>query len=135
MQVGMGLSGMADTYEYQERIERDGGERVGGHAVDFALQVDRNNGHTGSKASHRFPVFRCAKAHLMRSFFGRELPTLARHLADHILMFYVCRPDLPVNASPPWSPPTYAASPDSQYAYKTCGRRETRGSVRGSYHP
>src|ERR1700677_409179 len=99
MQVGVGLSGEADAYQHQEWIERDGSKCVGGHAVDFAVQVDRNNGHPGGEASHRFPVFCCAETHLN---------------SDVIRL----RPrNSPVNASPPWSPPTYAASPDSQNAY------------------
>jgi hypothetical protein len=40
-----------------------------------------------------------------------------------------------INASPPTFPPTYAVRLDSQDAYKTCGRRETRGLVHGSRLP
>src|ERR1700734_4444266 len=78
MQMGMGLGGVADAYQHQKRSEGDRGERVGGHAVDLAVQIYSNNGYTGGKASHRFPVFCRAKAHRMRSFFGPRLPTLAR---------------------------------------------------------
>src|ERR1022692_1222952 len=39
MQMGMGTCAVVHAYQQQRRIERDGSECIGSHAMDFAIQV------------------------------------------------------------------------------------------------
>src|SRR5207302_926349 len=63
MQMSMGPRTMVDADQQQRRIERHGSEGIGGHAMDFALQVESDDGHSRGKASHRLSEFGWTQAH------------------------------------------------------------------------
>jgi hypothetical protein len=49
---------MVDANENEHGIERDGGEGVGGHAVDFArFALDGNDGDAGGEMAQGFAEF------------------------------------------------------------------------------
>ena len=77
MQMSMSAGGVVDTNQHQRWIKRNRSERVGGHAVDLAIQIDRDDRHSGGKASHRFSEFGWIEGHFVPGFLLR-LPTLAR---------------------------------------------------------
>ena len=51
VQVGVGTSFLIDADQHQHGVERDRGEGVGGHAVDFAFGVQGDNSDAGGEAS------------------------------------------------------------------------------------
>ena|ERR1700733_12240176 len=75
--VKMGVSARAvvNANQQQLRIEGDGCECIRGHAVNFAIQVNRHDSHTGGEASHRLSEFEWTDAHLA-DFPCSRLPTL-----------------------------------------------------------
>ncbi len=64
VQVRMRARAVVDADQHQQGLERNRGERVGGHAMYFAFEIDRDNRHPGRKASHRFPELRRIQGHL-----------------------------------------------------------------------
>ncbi len=64
MQMSVGAGALVDADQYQRRIERDGTERVRGHAVHFALVVHCNHRHSGRKAAQGAPEFCLSNGHL-----------------------------------------------------------------------
>ena len=98
----------------------------------FQSQKQSQRQRTGVSAPHGLWSSLCS---LLRHGCGAPRP-LAHELSGFVASLFAGRfAQQSLNASLPWSPPAYAASPDSRYAYKTCGRRETRGPGRGSHHP
>ena len=53
--------------QHQHGIERNRGERVGGHTVHFILEIHRDNGHASRKASHRLAELGLCDAHFGNS--------------------------------------------------------------------
>jgi len=54
VQMGMGSCAVVYAHQQQRWIERDGSECVGSHAMDLAIQVHGDDGHSRGKAPHRF---------------------------------------------------------------------------------
>ena len=65
MQMGMGARRVIHANQHQHGIERHRGERVGRHAVHFAVEVDGDDRHPGGEASHRFSKFGRIQAHVV----------------------------------------------------------------------
>jgi hypothetical protein len=63
MQMRMGPRTVVDANQEQRGIERHGSKGVGGHAMDCALKVESDDGHSRGKAPHRFPEFGWTEAH------------------------------------------------------------------------
>lgn len=59
----MGASGMVNANEHQGRVERDRRERIRGHAMDFALEVERDDGDSSGEATHRLAEFGRIQSH------------------------------------------------------------------------
>ena len=51
MQMRVRARAVVDANQHQHGIERHRGKRVGRHAVDFAIEVDRNDGDPGGKST------------------------------------------------------------------------------------
>ena len=66
--VSVGAGAVVHADQQQQRIERHGGERIGGHAMDFALQIESDDGHARGEASHRFSKFGWAEGHASLEF-------------------------------------------------------------------
>ena len=50
---------VVDANENQQRVERNGGKGVGGHALNFSgLALDSDDGDAGGKLAERFAKFR-----------------------------------------------------------------------------
>src|SRR5208283_2136767 len=64
VQMGMGARVLIDAYQHQQWVERYRGKCIGGHAVDFAFQVDRDDGYPGGEAAHGFAEFRRIQSHI-----------------------------------------------------------------------
>ncbi len=58
LQQRIHVGAVVDANENQHGVERNGGKRVGGHAVDFArLALDSNDGHAGGEMAQGFAEF------------------------------------------------------------------------------
>jgi len=69
VQMGMGSCAVVYAHQQQRWIERDGSECVGSHAMDLAIQVHGDDGHSRGKAPHRFSKFGWIEAHGSFEFF------------------------------------------------------------------
>jgi hypothetical protein len=63
MQVSMGSGAMVDTDEDQRGIQRDGGEGIRGHAMDFAILVDGDDRDPGRERAHSFSEIGSGQTH------------------------------------------------------------------------
>src|SRR5215472_5892886 len=61
MSVGTGV--VIDADQYEQGFERHRGKGVGGHAVDFAIEVQGNDGHPGGEGAHRSSEFCGVQSH------------------------------------------------------------------------
>jgi hypothetical protein len=59
MQMRVRARGVINAHQYQHGIERHGRERVRGHAVHFAIEIDRNDRHARGEAAHGSPKVDC----------------------------------------------------------------------------
>jgi len=57
VQMGMGPSFMIDADQHQQRIEGNRTESVGGHAMNFAVEIDGDDGDSGGETAHSFAEF------------------------------------------------------------------------------
>ncbi len=57
VKVGVGSSGVINANQHQHRVERHGGECVRSHAMDFAVEVKRDNGDASGEGAHGLPEF------------------------------------------------------------------------------
>src|SRR5262249_50447475 len=74
MQMRMSASTMVHTDKDQQRIKGHRGKRICGHAMHFAIVVDRYYGDSRSKAAHCLTEFCCSDAHLFGTAINRVLP-------------------------------------------------------------
>src|ERR1035441_9349937 len=79
--MSMGARAMIHANQQQQRIERHGSKRVGGHAMDFAFQIQSDDGHSCSEASHRLAKFGRAEAHCISDDFAAATAYISTALA------------------------------------------------------
>ena len=63
MNVSVGASCVTDANQYQHRVKRNRRERIRGHALHFAVVINRDDGDAGREAPHRVPEFVLSSAH------------------------------------------------------------------------
>lgn len=63
MKMSMRTRRVIHANQYQHGIERDGGEGIGRHPVNLAIQVDGDNGDSSSEAPHCFAKLGRIQAH------------------------------------------------------------------------
>ena len=63
MQMSVGSRAMVYAYQHQHRIERNRGESIRRHAMDFAILVNSDDRDPGRETSHRLAEIVCVKAH------------------------------------------------------------------------
>ena len=65
VQVGMGARGVVHADQHQHGVERNGCERIGGHAMNFAVEIHGDNRDPSGEASHSFAEFGVTQAHVV----------------------------------------------------------------------
>lgn len=63
MQMGMRACAAIHAHQQKQRIERYGSQRIGGHAVNFAVQVHGDDADSGGESSHRFSEVSLIQTH------------------------------------------------------------------------
>jgi 7,8-didemethyl-8-hydroxy-5-deazariboflavin synthase CofG subunit len=83
VEVGVGTGVLVNADQHEHGIEGNRGERVGGHAVDFVLGVEGDDGDAGCEAGQGSAKFRRAHTHgqVLRGEQARRPDTLPRRWA------------------------------------------------------
>ncbi len=89
VQVFVGARAVVNADQHQHRVERHRGESVGGHAMNFAAEVHRNDGHPGGEASHRLAEFGRIQCHCRRDVACNVSLTIIRGAAGRDVTSYV----------------------------------------------
>ncbi len=81
VQMSMSPRAVIHAYQHQHGIERDRGERVGGHPVNFTVEIHSDDRDPGGEASHRLAKVCSVQAHVLETLLSENYAVAADRTA------------------------------------------------------